>query len=175
MPDFSRNSGINSVVLGKSRRKREKNFGFCLSNSRKITSTENFSPIRGGGAERYFRLPIKIRGGIAPSSPRGSDVYALPRPRHSCTCTSPYSRLQLVLALVFVRALILSYTAVQRHEIFRTSDFDVQIFHSVAQQLLLVSTIMCDTGVHVVHGVPLHCLSVKVRVLIVCMFFDLVN
>ena len=38
-------------------------------------------------------------------------------------------------SLVFVRAL--SYTAVQRHEIFRTSDFDVQIFHSVTQQLLL--------------------------------------
>ena len=174
MPDFSRNSGVNSVVLGKSRRKREKILDFVSQTRVKSHQQKTFRRFV-GGAERYFRLPIKIRGGIAPSSPRGSDVYALPRPRHSCTCTSPYSRLQLVLALVFVRALILSYTAVQRHEIFRTSDFDVQIFHSVAQQLLLVSTIMCDTGVHVVHGVPLHCLSVKVRVLIVCMFFDLVN
>ena len=39
-------------------------------------------------------------------------------------------------SLVFARAL--SYTTVQKDEIFCTSDFDVQIFHSVARTAVTV-------------------------------------
>ena len=52
-----------------------KNFGFYVSNSHKIATTENFSPIRGGGR----CPPTKIRGGRSPPAPAAptSMVYTL--------------------------------------------------------------------------------------------------
>ena len=89
------------MVLGKSRRKREKILDFV-------------SPTRvRSHQQKTFR---RFVGGSPPPAPAAPTSMPCPAPDihvHVRRHIQGYTPLQLVLALVFVRALILSYTAVQ--------------------------------------------------------------
>ena len=75
-----------------------KQIWFCVSNSRKIATAENFSLIRGRRKDTFARTKIR-RGGRSPPPlcPRGSDVYV----HLSCVIIS----ISISVALVYFQVL----------------------------------------------------------------------